>query len=335
LDLKNIKPYPHKVNKNHPMEHLSGYQQRDYEVVDYQMYSLGTTGLKFRGPEIENLESNQYFVCLGAAQTLGCFCSKPFPTVLQDQLGLPALNLGYGGAGPYFYLKHPSLIDYINKSKFAIIQVMSGRSESNSLFDSGGLELLTRRSDGVKFGANTAYQTVLESNYVWQKVPIGQRYFRRIAKVFGKSKTQCLVAETRSNWIENYRSLLNQITVPKIIFWYSKRVPEYQEKYDNIANLFNEFPQLVNSSMIEEIKPYSDEYVECVSSNGSPQPLISRFTGKPTAVDPSRDRPDLGGKLWTHNVYYPSPEMHQDAAQALMPICQKYLHSTNLMTHSK
>ena len=316
-------------------EHLSGYQARDREIVDYQMYSLGKTDLWFRGPEIKNLEPGKYFVCIGAAQTFGCFCEKPFPKLLQEEFDLPVLNLGYGGAGPYFFLKHQQLFDYINAAKFVIVQVMSGRSENNSLFDSGGLEFLTRRSDGVSLSADAAYKEVLEGGDVWQKVPFqvpfGKRYFRRITKIFGAKKTKKLVAETRNNWINNYQSLLNQITVPKILFWFSKRQPAYKDRYKSLGTLFNEFPQLVNSTMVEQIKVFSDDYVECVSKRGIPQPLFSRFTNEPATVDPELDRKDLGGKIWTHNIYYPSPEMHVDAAKVLAPICSRYLYKAHIL----
>lgn len=304
-------------------EHLPGYQERDREIVDYKMYPLGDTGLWFRGSAPNTLETGQYFVCIGAAQTFGCFCNQPFPELLEEALGLPVLNLGYGGAGPYFFLKHPSLLDYINRAKFVIVQVMSGRSESNLLFDSGGLELLTRRSDGVKVGADAAYRALLEDS-IWRKMPIGKRYFQRADSLLGDKKVKRIVTETRRNWVSHYQELLDKVTVPKILFWFSKRSPQYQEQYDRLSNLFSDFPQLVNAKMVSEVEETCDEYVECVSQRGMPQLLISRFTGKPVTIDPSADRKDLGGKLWTHNAYYPSPEMHVDATQALIEVCKTY-----------
>src|SRR5687768_12640927 len=125
--------------------HLSGYQARDYEIVDYQMYELPGTGLWLRGPILEALSSGNYFTCVGAAQTFGCFCDAPYPQLLSQQLGIPALNLGYGGAGPQFFSSQNALVDYINGGKFLVLQAMSGRSQSNSLFDCDGLELLKRR----------------------------------------------------------------------------------------------------------------------------------------------------------------------------------------------
>jgi hypothetical protein len=296
-----------------------GYETRDWEIVDYQTYYLKNTKLPFRGPEPQTLEKNKYFVCIGAAQTLGCFTEKPYPTLLQEKLNLQVLNLGYPGAGPYFFLKNEELLKYINDAKFAVIQVMSGRSESNSLFDSGGLEYLTRRSDGIKIGSDLAYEEVLKSNK--------KKYVKE------------LISETRQNWINNYKELLENITIPKILFWFSTRNPNYREIYlcKNYATipaffgkssaraLFGKFPQLVNSEMINQVKEYSDEYVECVSSRGMPQLLVSRFTGQPTTIDPGMARKDLGdGKKEKYNNYYPSPEMHVDAASMLEKVCENY-----------
>ena len=77
--------------------------------------------------------------------------------------------------------------------------------------------------------------------------------------------------------------------------------------------------------MVAQVRSLCDSYVECVTDRGSPQPLKSRFTGEPVTVDPALDRPDFGGSLWTHNHYYPSPEMQEDAAEALFTASQKLL----------
>jgi hypothetical protein len=187
------------------------YQKRDWEVVDYQGYILKNTGGKaVRGPEPKTLEKGQYFVCVGAAQTLGCYCEKPYPTLLQEKLNLPVLNLGMAGAGPLCFLEEQPFLDYINRAKFAIVQVMSGRSENNSFFDSQGREYLTRLSDGVKLGADLAYTELL--------------------KQYDLNYVKTIIAETRHNWVQNFQKLLQAIQVPKILFWFSTREPYYQEK---------------------------------------------------------------------------------------------------------
>ncbi len=307
-------------------EHLSGYQDRDFEVVDYFMYSLGNTGLSFRGPAQQTLKPGGYFTCVGAAQTLGCFCGKPYPTLLAERLGMPALNLGYGGAGPEFFCRKQSeLNEYLNNSKFVIVQVMSGRSQSNSLFDCGGLELQRRRSDSKVIGASEAYRDLLDGPSWLRNIRPGV-IGRLAARTAGANTVRRVVAETRDAWIRSYCDWLINIKVPVILLWFSKRDPAYDASLRSINKMFGAYPQLIDESTLEQIKPLAGAYVQCVSIRGMPQPLFSRFTGASVTVDPSDDRPDLSrGEVWTHNKYYPSPEMHEDATNALMPSCKALL----------
>jgi hypothetical protein len=277
------------------------YQERDHEIIDYELYLLPGAGHRIRGPEPETLSPGEYFTCVGAAQTFGCFCEKPYPALLADDLGMSPLNLGFAGAGPRFFLKQPALLDYVNRGRFAIVQVMSARSEDNSFFDTGGQEYLTRRSDGERLGAEPAYRNLLATE--------------------SQERVEEVVAETRANWIESYSSLLRAIEVPTVLFWFSQRTPDYQENYVDVWGVFGEFPHMVNRAMVEEVKPLAEDYVECISSRGLPQQLVSRFTGEPVSV---MHRPDLGAGWDAVNPYYPSPEMQADAFDALVESCRKH-----------
>jgi hypothetical protein len=271
----------------------SGYQHRDQHIVDYQVFRL-LPKLEVRGPK-PPLDPGSFFVCLGAAQTFGRFCDRPFPTILSEELELPVLNLGAAGAGPLFFFRRPRLLEYVNRARFAIVQVMSARSEDNSYFKSLGTGLLTRRSGGSQLIANAAYEELLETE--------SEEFVRQ------------LVAETRSNWLRHYRALLARIEVPTILFWFSERSPDYSEDYSDVDSLFGYFPQLVNAEMVAELRPQAADYVECVTSRGLPQPLFDRTSGAPTTMVDIP--PEHGGRTHTHNGYYPSPEMHEDAAAAL------------------
>jgi hypothetical protein len=274
------------------------YQERDHEIIDYEIFRLPGTG-DLRGPQPRTLAPGEYFTCVGAAQTFGCFCEQPYPALLAERLDLPALNFGFAGAGPRFF--YPALIDYINAGRFAVVQVMSGRSEDNSVFESGGREYLRRRSDGERIGAEPAYRELLEQE--------------------GPERMLALVEETRQNWVESFRKLLDAISVPKVLLWFARRGTDYHERYDDIFNVFGDFPHLVTTVMVEQIKPFSDAYVECVTERGFPQRLVSRFTGKPV---PIAQRSDLGYVWQGVDPYYPSPEMHEDAAEALTPVSRKH-----------
>ncbi len=285
-----------------------GYQRRDLEIVDYKLYPFKISSEErvyiLRGPQIDwkHIASNNFFVSIGAAFTFGCYCEYPYPSLLEQKLNLPSLNFGFSGAGPLFFICNKPLIRYINKAKFAIVLVMSGRSESNTLFESHGKEMYTRRSDGIKIAASLAYQDLID-NYP-------EEYVRKI------------IAETKENYINNYRKMLSMIKIPKILLWFSERPPEYQENYQSVYGIFSKFPQLVNRGVIEQIMPLADSYVECVTNRGMPQQLISRFTGKPTTTF---GREDLGGQEKKYNNYYASAEMHEDAANSLLEVCQQFV----------
>src|SRR5690606_3193801 len=95
---------------------------------------------------------------------------------------------------------------------------------------------------------------------------------------------------------------------PSILLWFSKRTPQHRPRFHSLQAMFGEFPQLVDAAMVRAIAAHTGHYVECVTSRGSPQPLAvpvrpaDAGTGEPEQV------------LWTHNAYYPSPQMHEDAA---------------------
>lgn len=297
--------------------HHPGYQRRDREVIDYSEYELDGTGVMFRGPDPGSIEPGEQVTFLGAAQTFGCFAERPFPRQVGDAIGRPVRNLGYGGAGPRFYLEHPALIHEANRGVAAVVQVMSARSEDNSLYRSGGLELLTRRSDGARVGANDAYSALVRGHDAVTGRP-RSRAARWLTSRLGRRRVRAVVDATRRNWVRSSLELIAAIEVPVVLLWLSVRSPDYAEQSGSLSGLFGAFPQMVDRPMVDEVRARCDAWAEVVSDAGLPQPLFSRFSGEPTVVDPADDRADLGGSVWTHNRYYPSPEMHDLAARAVV-----------------
>ncbi len=299
--------------------HLSGYQARDYDIIDYHMTELPGTGLQFRGPVSEAvLNGGEYFACIGAAQTLGCFCEAPYPNLVAREIGLSVLNLGYGGAGPEFFLKQDRLLPYLNRAHFVILQVMSARSQSNRLYDCDGLEYVRLHRDGRRMGAAAAFAELLRGPETIHNLPLPARVRRKLANLVIRSRARAIVTDLRNAWIRSSLQLIERIEVPVILLWFSKRAPAYLEGYATHSQLFGEFPHLVTPQMLAPLRSGAAAYVEAVTAAGSPQPLFSRFTGEPTTVNPANDRPDLAVKPWSENLYYPSPEMHRDAASCLL-----------------
>ncbi len=121
------------------MDHF--YQNLDRAGgFDYQLQSVPELGDRiYRGPPVDL--ARPFIAFVGAAQTFGRFVEAPFPAILSERLGLQALNLGVGGAGPRHFLA-PRYLAVLNKAEAVVLQVLSGRSASNSMFNNsagGGL----------------------------------------------------------------------------------------------------------------------------------------------------------------------------------------------------
>jgi hypothetical protein len=280
------------------------YQRSDGHFIDYEIYELRGVNGVFRGPPTD---SDEYIACLGAAQTFGRFVQKPFPKLISRGLGIDVLNLGRGGAGPTFPLSNPKLMEYINRARIVIVQVLSGRSQSNSLFHTVGHGMYgVNLVDGRELSADQFYTWLLSQD---------EQLARKI------------VAETRENYVLAMTALLDAIKPPKILFWFSVRRPEYQERWElPLERLWGEFPQFVNQTMLDRLRSHCDSYVECVSRRGSPQPLFDR-NGNPTSFK-AFSLSSAEGVMKTENRYYPSPEMHEDAAELLVPACRKLLNGS-------
>jgi hypothetical protein len=281
---------------------LIGYAREDWNVIDYGMWRLTDSLPPLRGPAIESLAPERYGAVLGAAQVFGRFCPKPFPALLSERIGLPVLNMGFAGAGPRMFMRK-NVLDVINNATFVIVQIMSGRSLGNSVFEcpNHGGTLIRRSARDAK------PQLALDGWREWMRELETQ--FERNDRI---AQIQSLVEETRTLWVGEMSLLREVIRPPTVLLWFSKRAMDYQEFYSDPELVFGEFPQLINARCVRAIKPLFDGFAEAITSRGSPQPLFNRFTGEPHCQNPQF-------KLPYHNAYYPSPEMQEDTAEILGP----------------
>ncbi|MEJ7935051.1 DUF6473 family protein [Sphingobium sp. AN558] len=288
--------------EDHPDEWSLDYSKRDHEIVDYQYYELeGIPGIQFRGPPLADdvLASGNYFTCLGGAQANGIFVERTFGDILSDRIGLPVLNLSVGGGGAGFYLQAPGLLDLVNKGRFTIVQAMTARTEPNSRYGPYGfVEALLDLKTGQQISTMEAW------THVFNNEPENAPKY---------------VAESLDNWVSRYRELAEKIRVPKILFYFSDKDLNTPVDFSasDMLSILGKFPQFVDAPSMDKVRPLFDAYVECRSMRNYGYPLVSRFTGEPVEVDGGTMAAYAKGMKWSTNHYYPSPEMHEDAADAL------------------
>jgi len=304
-----------------PETFTSEYFKRDKTIIDYDAVYNEEANFTFRGPWPDRLEPGGYFTCLGAAQTFGCFCKAPYPALLSQRLEIPGLNCGVGGAGASFFVRKERLIDITNRGSFAILQVMSARSEDTSAFLTNGLETHQRRTDGRIMTADDAYDSLLSDEALATMSIAGRRLFLFRHR---PSLAPAIVKEARAAMVQAHLDLLARLTVPTVLLYFSKRPPRYRARFYRVHALLGDYPQLVTDGMVDQIRSVADAFVSCVSRRGLPQILRDETTGRPTSID-MVDGKGLHQGRWKRNLYYPTPEMHEDAAAALEPLCQDLL----------
>lgn len=277
----------------------SGYQRDDLAIIDYQLWEL--EGQRLRGPAPD--PDQPYFSALGAAQVFGRFVPKPFPALVSEAVGLPTLNLGLSGAGPSFYLRRPGLIEAANRGRFAIVQLMSGRSVSSRWIATGENQGVGRLRDQPD-----------------RPLRFAEDLYRDLLAGLSPGALATLRAELRDRYVTETALLLERIRVPKILLYWSQRPVDYEEGIGDLAAYWGDFPHFVNREVVNALRPFADDYVEVVTGRGIPQPLFDK-AGQPVMMWPEDRFPHV--TMREHNHYYPSPEMNRDAADALFPAAAK------------
>jgi LPS sulfotransferase NodH len=265
------------------------YQNLDRDHFNYQLQTLpGIREHSFRGPKID--PSQPYFACIGGAQTFGRFCDRPYSSLLSESLGIQALNLGVGGAGPRLF-HTAEFLNWLNRSEFVIVQIMSGRSESNSLFvnSKGGVRGVTLRE-----GREMRFE----------------EFFRELRNSAPKELVESIIKETIENYRTSFLELLGHISRPKLLLWFAQRTPESYE------GLLGTFPHLIKTETVDLLKSKCADFIQYASSTGLPQSLWLAER----RIDGTQLKEDM-----LVNVYYPSPQMHAEAAELLAPACRRIL----------
>jgi hypothetical protein len=282
------------------------YQAADHPVIDYQYQPLPDSDVLYRGPAPTNLHDGGYLACIGGAQTMGRLVERPYPTLLGEALSLEVLNLGHGGGKPRYFSQTPGILEALNRAALVIVQVMSARGVENSVF----------RPVSVKNSFLADKRVATD-----QKPLFADHAYNRLARESDQRTLLALLEETRDNYLSQMRELLQAIRVPKLLLWFSARSPEYEPAFGSALALLGDYPHMVDRATVEALRGMADGYVEVTGAEGLPQPLRSRFDGKPVAIFEHQPCP-------SENTYYPSPEMHAAASDALLDTARSLLHSS-------
>ena len=223
---------------------------RQVSSLDYAPCRYGASKLVFRGPKKGT--TKPYMAFLGGTEFYGKFVHRPIPTLVEDQLGIPCLNLGCTNAGVDVFSKDQTVIDLANGAEVAVVQITGAQNLSNRFY-----KVHLRRND--RFVAPSELLRAVFPEVDFSTVHFTRHALQELARV-SPSRFRVVVDELKSAWLSGMIEFLNKISVPIVLFWMGVK-PLDQEQPHTAHNLL-----FVDRKMIDRLGPKADKIIECVVS---------------------------------------------------------------------
>ena len=268
------------------------YQLESSHIADYELFTLPGVDFTLRGPAPALEATPPLISFLGAAQVFGTFCRYPFPNLLGEMCAARVLNLAAGGAGPGFYLERPVVLDHVNRSSVAVVQVMSARSSVKNRYMTS---VNARASVELRLPGETPLRM------------LGHHAFERLAASLDADAFASVIEETLENFVAQYAALAEAIRVPKILLYVGRNPPIATARPVRVGT----HPHFVSEDVLARLAPLFDDLVIVSGDTGFDARLMNRFTGEYASIKRSETF-----TVSTHSAYIP-PYMHVRTATAL------------------
>jgi hypothetical protein len=259
-------------------------------ALDYYPVRYGTSRVVFRGPR-PRLDQ-PYCVALGGTETYGRFVARPFPALVETELGHPVVNLGCGNAGPDVFLQDPAVLEVAQGALVVVLQVLGAANLSNRFYS-----VHPRRNDRFLRASprlQALYPEVDFTEFAFT------RHLLTVLERVDPERFTMVRAELQTAWAARMSDLLRQLARPVLLLWLSGQQPPPAE-----AASLRHTPVLVDAGMIATLRPLACDFLAVVPSAAA---LAVGVEGMAFAS------PDRAAAL-----ELPGPLVHREIAQALTP----------------
>ncbi len=108
------------------------YENPGEGSLDYCVCRYGHSRLLFRGPK-RKLDV-PYCAIVGGTETYGKFIETPYPALLEQQTGLPVINLGCVNAGIDAFMNDSAVAEICAGARVSVVQTLGAQNLSNRFF---------------------------------------------------------------------------------------------------------------------------------------------------------------------------------------------------------
>lgn len=229
------------------------YENLGDGALDYFPCRYGKSKLLFRGPR-RKLEGD-YIAFLGGTETYGKFIEKPFPFLVEREIGTTCVNFGWLNAGVDVFLNDTTILEASAGARATVVQVMGAQNMSNRFY-----AVHPRRNDRF-LQASSLLRTV------FREVDFTEFHFNRhllqTLQTLSVERYEMVRDELKNAWLARMELLLGKISGKSIVLWFADHAPEDPDTVDGLGH----DPLYVDHEMIEKIRPFATEVIEVTASS--------------------------------------------------------------------
>lgn len=219
--------------------------------IQYDFCRYPGTRLVFRGPP-KSFDA-PYIAVLGGTETFGPYVQAPFPTLLEEWLDQPVVNLGVRQAGVSLFASEQWMLECAARAEVSVIQVMGAGNMSNRLYS-----VHSRRND--RFLSVSPALKDLFPSVDFTEFSFTRHLLQSLSRQ-SQASFEILVEELRFAWVQRMRRVLSCIDGPVVLVWMSNRA-------SSTPSMLPEGPEplFVNKAMLDELSGQISAVVEVVAT---------------------------------------------------------------------
>lgn len=224
--------------------------------LTYAPCRYGLSRIMFRGPK---RKMNQpYLAFVGGTETYGKYIDRPFPALIEKEVGRTCVNFGCVNGGVDAFVNDPTIMAACHGADMTVVQIMGANFLSNRFYS-----VHPRRNDRF-LRASTVLQAI------YSEVDFSDFTFTRamLTKLHNLSpdRFDIVVTELREAWVARMRSMLAKIGPNVILLWFAG-APMSDDPWNVVRNPLLVDPLFITKSMIDELRPLVREVVEVIPSD--------------------------------------------------------------------
>lgn len=223
-------------------------------TIDYAPCRYGSSKIRFRGPA--RRVRGEYMAFIGGTETFGRFIETPYPALLEETTGLPAINLGCQNAGIDAFISSPELIDICSMAQVTVIQILGAPNMSNRLYT------VDPRHNNRFLRASKKFKEIFPE-VDFTEFDRTDHLLTALAQI-GPDRLPLVRQELQSAWVARMRTLLSQIDGKKILLWLADHSPYSAASGGTICR----DPLFVDRAMLNAVSGGADALVEVVAAQG-------------------------------------------------------------------